>query len=174
MPPRARANVRARVPRGFVISAAALAALTYVQLGLGALVAGLRAGLIYNTWPLMGVSFVPGEAFGSARAMLDDPATAQFDHRMVAYVVFAFAMVQAIAALRAAPTALAQRTALLAGVAALQAGLGIATLLFAVPIPLALAHQATALILFGLAVWHWRTTLIERGAGAARPCLCEE
>src|SRR5271166_3058860 len=123
-------RARARIPRGFVASAAALAALIYVQLGLGALVAGLRAGLIYNTWPLMGVSFVPGEAFGSARAMLDDPAPAQFDHRMMAYVVFMFALAQAFAALRAAPTALAQRAALLAGVAALQAGLGIATLLF--------------------------------------------
>ena len=119
----------ARVPRGFAASAAALAALIYVQLGLGALVAGLRAGLIYNTWPLMGVSFVPGEAFRSPRAMLGDPATVQFDHRMMAYVVVVFALVQTVAALRAAPTALAHRTALLAGVAALQAGLGIATLL---------------------------------------------
>ncbi len=148
-------QARARVPRGFVMSAAALAVLIYVQLGLGALVAGLRAGLIYNTWPLRGVSLVPGEAFGSLRAALDDPATAQFDHRMLAYAVFVFALVQAFAALRAAPRALAQRTMLLTGVTALQAALGIATLLYAVPIPLALAHQATALILFGLAVWHW-------------------
>ncbi len=160
-------HVRARVPRGFVASAAALAVLIYAQLGLGALVAGLRAGLIYNTWPMMGESLVPGEAFPSpwARAMLDDPATAQFDHRMLAYAVFVFALLQMLAALRAAPPALARRTALLAGVAALQAGLGVATLLFAVPIALALAHQATALILFGLAVWHWRVTLMERGGG---------
>ncbi len=87
-------RARARVPRGFVASAAVLAVLIYAQLGLGALVAGLRAGLIYNTWPLMGGSLVPGEAFPSpwARAMLDDPATAQFDHRMLAYAVFVFAL----------------------------------------------------------------------------------
>ena len=56
---------RAPAPRGFVIAAAAFALLAYVQLGLGALVAGLRAELVYNTWPLMGDRFLPGEAFGS-------------------------------------------------------------------------------------------------------------
>ena len=128
------------------------------------MVAGLRAGLIYDTWPLMGSRFLPGEAFGSLRSPLDDPVTAQFDHRMIAYALVAFALVQALAALRSSPFALAQRTALIAGVAALQAGLGVATLVFTVPIALALAHQATALVLLGLAVWHWRATLIERGA----------
>ena len=155
---RARAPRPARLP----LSAAAFAALVCVQLGLGALVAGLRAGLIYDTWPLMGSSFVPGEAFGSPGAMLNDPATAQFDHRMIAYAVLAFALVQALAALRSAPPALQRRAALIASVAALQVGLGVATLVLTVPIPLALAHQATALVLFGLAVWHWRATLMER------------
>jgi len=148
--------------RAFSISAAAFAALVYVQLGLGALVAGLRAGLIYDTWPMMGSSWVPGEAFGSPNSMLDDPATAQFDHRTIAYAVVAFALVQALAALRLAPPALVRRAALLAGVAALQVALGVATLLLTVSIPIALAHQATALVLFGLAVWHWRTTQMER------------
>jgi heme a synthase len=156
-------RTHAAVSRGFVGCAAAFAVLVWLQLGLGALVAGLRAGLIYNSWPLMGAGFVPGEAFGSLRSPLDDPATAQFDHRMIAYAIVAFALVQAPVALRAAPPAFAQRTALIAGVAALQTGLGIATLIFAVPIALALAHQATALILLGLAVWHWRATLMERG-----------
>jgi cytochrome c oxidase assembly protein subunit 15 len=81
---------------------------------------------------------------------------------MIAYALVAFGLVQASVALRAAPPALTQRTALIAGVAALQAGLGVATLIFAVPIALALAHQATALVLLGLAVWHWRATLMER------------
>jgi len=146
----------------FSLSAAGFAALVYVQLGLGALVAGLRAGMIYNTWPLMGSSWIPGEAFGSPRSMLDDPATAQFDHRTIAYAVLLFALVQALAALRSASPALARRAALLAGVAVLQVGLGVATLIFSVPIALALAHQATALALFGLAVRHWRATQMER------------
>jgi cytochrome c oxidase assembly protein subunit 15 len=95
--------------------------------------------------------------------MLDDATTAQFDHRMLGYAVFVFAVLQALAAWRAAPPALARRTVVLAGVATLQAGLGIAALVLAVPTALALAHQGTALILFGLAVWHWRAAQIERG-----------
>ena len=77
----------AAAPRGFPISAWIFAALIFCQLGLGALVAGLRAGLIYNTWPLMGSSLVPGEAFRPTplQAIFGDAATAQFDHRMIAY-----------------------------------------------------------------------------------------
>ena len=156
----------AMAPRGFAISAWIFAALVFCQLGLGALVAGLRAGLIYNTWPLMGSSLVPGEAFrpNPLQAMFGDPATAQFDHRMIAYAVVAFALVQAIVALRAAPGALlASRAMVLAAVALLQVGLGIATLLTFVPIELALPHQALALALFGLAVVHLRVTEIKQG-----------
>ncbi|MBV8105246.1 MAG: COX15/CtaA family protein [Hyphomicrobiales bacterium] len=156
-------RARATVPRGFVASAAVFVLLVWLQLGLGALVAGLRAGLIYDTWPLMGSRFLPAEAFGSLRSPFDDRATAQFDHRTIAYSLVAFALFQTLAALRSAPPALAQRTALIAGVAALQAALGVATLILSVPIPVALAHQATALILLGLALWHWRVTLMERG-----------
>jgi cytochrome c oxidase assembly protein subunit 15 len=153
------------VSRGFARSAAAFVALVFCQLGAGALVAGLRAGLIYNTWPLMGSRLMPGEAFASPRAPLDDAATAQFDHRMIAYALVAFALVQAVAALRAAPgEGLARRSLLLAAVATLQAALGVAALLAAVPIGLALAHQALALVLFGLAVVHLRLTQMERHA----------
>jgi cytochrome c oxidase assembly protein subunit 15 len=151
--------------RGFAISAWIFAALIFCQLGLGALVAGLRAGLIYNTWPLMGSSFVPGEAFqpSALAAIFGDAATAQFDHRMIAYAVVAFAILQAIVALRAAPgSPLPSRAVVLAAVALLQVGLGIATLLALVPIELALAHQALALALFGLAVVHLRATEMEQ------------
>ena len=151
--------------RGFAISAWIFAALVFCQLGLGALVAGLRAGLIYNTWPLMGSSLIPGEAFhpNPLQAIFGDAATAQFDHRMMAYAVVAFAIVQAIAALRlASGSPLASRAVVLAAVALLQVALGIATLLAVVPIELALAHQALALALFGLAAVHLRATEMER------------
>ena len=113
--------------RGFVVSAWVSAALIFCQLGFGALVAGLRAGLIYNTWPLMGSSLVPGEAFhpNPLEAIFGDAATAQFDHRMIGYAVVTFVVIQAIAALRAAPgSPLASRTVVLAAVALLQVGLG--------------------------------------------------
>ena len=143
------------------MSAAIFAALVYCQLGLGALVAGLRAGLIYNTWPMMGSSWIPGEAFQPSwlDAMVNDPATAQFDHRAVAYAVLAFALVQAgVAVWAARGSALARRALILAGAAALQVALGVATLLSLAPIGLALTHQALALILFGLAVAHLHAT----------------
>jgi cytochrome c oxidase assembly protein subunit 15 len=152
-------------PRPFAISAWIFTALVFCQLGLGALVAGLRAGLIYNTWPLMGSSLVPGEAFrpNAPQAILGDAATAQFDHRMMAYALVAFAVVHAIAALRAAPgLPLASRAMVLAAVALLQVAMGIATLLALVPIELALPHQALALALFGLAVVHLRATELEQ------------
>ena len=156
------------IPRGFGALAALFVALVYLQLGLGALVAGLRAGLIYNTWPLMGSNWIPGEAFNAPGAMVDDPATAQFDHRMIAYGVVALALAQSFAAVRGAPGApLARRCLILAGAAALQVALGVATLLFAAPIGLALAHQALALILFGLAAAHLRLTQAEAARTAA-------
>jgi heme a synthase len=157
--------------RGFATSAWIFAALVFCQLGLGALVGGLRAGLIYNTWPLMGSSFVPGEAFrpNPLQAIFGDAATAQFDHRMIAYAIVAFVLVQAIVALRAAPgSPLAARAVVLAAVALLQAALGIATLLAVVPIELALLHQALALALFGLAVVHLRATKMEQGGWITR------
>jgi heme a synthase len=141
----------------------------FCQLGLGALVAGLRAGLIYNTWPLMGSSFIPAEAFKPTwlKAMLGDPATAQFDHRSLAYAILAFALLQAVAALRDAPGApLSSRALVLSATAMLQVALGLATLLSLAPIGLALAHQALALVLFGLAVVHLRATEMEQGRPA--------
>jgi cytochrome c oxidase assembly protein subunit 15 len=157
-----RVRSPADAPAGFRTAAALFTALVFCQLGLGALVAGLRAGLIYNTWPLMDGRWIPSGVFGLApwpRSIVDDVTTAQFDHRMLAYGVLAFALVQGFAAFRVAPgTALSRRASALAGIALGQAALGIATLLWVVPIGLALAHQALALALFGMAVAHLAAT----------------
>jgi cytochrome c oxidase assembly protein subunit 15 len=145
-------------PAGFGLASGGFAALVFAQLGLGALVAGLRAGLVYNSWPLMDGHWIPSGTFGLSpwpRSIVDDVTTAQFDHRIVAYAVVVCSLAQAFFAWRAAPrTALARRAFGLAGLALAQAALGIATLLLLVPIGLALAHQALALILFGLAMAH--------------------
>ncbi len=151
-----------RAPSGFAAAAAAFAALVFVQLGLGALVAGLRAGLVYNTWPLMDGRWIPEGAFALspwAASIIGDVTTAQFDHRMTAYAVVVFACAQAVLAARGAPgSALSRRAVALAGLALAQAALGIATLLWVVPIGLALAHQALAMLLFGMAMAHWGAT----------------
>jgi cytochrome c oxidase assembly protein subunit 15 len=141
-------------------SAIALLVLVLLQLYLGALVAGLRAGLIYNTWPLIDGSFIPD----AARLMHDTPAwrnffentlTVQFNHRMVAYALWLFAVLHAVDVARTLKRGPAMGHALgLAVLITLQAALGILTLLYQVPIGLALAHQAGAILVLALAVVH--------------------
>jgi len=166
----AGAGFRARRPSPvsarFAPASIVFAALVFAQLGLGALVAGLRAGLVYNTWPLMDGRWVPEGAFALSpwpRSIVDDAGTVQFDHRMLAYGIVAFALAQSLVAARAAPgTALARRTLALAGLALVQAALGVANLLLLVPIGLALAHQALAMALFGMAMAHAGAIRAER------------
>ena len=130
--------------------------LVLLQIGLGALVAGLRAGLVYNTWPLMGESFVPPLAELTSQNPLwtnlfENHTTVQFLHRMTAYAMLAFALVQALASGSGPAT---RRAWALAGLVLCQAGLGIATLLLAVPLWTALLHQAFAMLVLGMAVVH--------------------
>ena len=131
-----------------------------LQLGLGALVAGLRAGRVYNTWPLMGDRLVPSasELFFKTplwRNPFENATTAQFDHRVVAYILLIAAIAHAIDCRRSAPGTMADKTSL-ALVAAMvcQASIGIATLIWSVPLGAALAHQAFAMIVLAVAVTH--------------------
>lgn len=148
-----RGKGEGRTPRyalGFI-------ALVYVQMLLGALVAGLHAGLIYNTWPDMNGQFVPEDAFALTplwRNVFENPALAQFDHRMVAYAVAALVVLIYARAIR-----LGKGWAKSSGKAAtilvtIQIFLGILTLLFHVPESLAAVHQVTAALVFAAAVWH--------------------
>ena len=140
------------------VSAIALVVLALTQIYLGALVAGLRAGLLYNTWPLIDGRFVPAarDLFFNVpwwRNLFENPLTAQFDHRMLAYAVLIFALLHAFDATRSAKEASAGALAL-AVVVSLQALLGITTLLLQAPLFLALAHQAMAMIVLTAAVVH--------------------
>ena len=139
--------------------ASLLVALVLVQIGLGALVAGLRAGYAYNTWPLMAGQIVPVNELGTLspwwRNLVDNLAEVQFQHRMTAYLVLALAIAQAVWTARAAPgTSAARRATMVAGLVALQATIGVMTLLFAVPIWAGLLHQAFAMVVLGTAVVH--------------------
>ena len=87
------------------ITSVALLALTFVQLYFGALVAGLRAGRVYNTWPEIDGAFIPSAArllFEEPwwRNLFDNTLTVQFEHRMTAYALFALALLHAIDAVR--------------------------------------------------------------------------
>jgi cytochrome c oxidase assembly protein subunit 15 len=134
-----------------------LVALVYLQMLLGALVAGLHAGLIYNTWPSMDGRIFPEHALFSQPWWINffaNPGLAQFDHRLLAYVVAAAVLAFWIAVRRNnEKRAITSSNALLAIVFA-QVALGIATLLDQAPLALAALHQATAVALFGTALWN--------------------
>lgn len=140
--------------------AAAIACMTIVQIYLGALVAGLDAGLAYNTWPLMDGAVVPADLFVQQPwwiNLFENPKTVQFMHRCGAYLLWAMALWHMVTSLRAAPqTTHARRTVLLFLLICLQALIGILTLVWQVPLGWALAHQGGALVVLGFAVAHWR------------------
>jgi cytochrome c oxidase assembly protein subunit 15 len=137
----------------------ALVALTFVQLYLGALVAGLRAGKIYNTWPAIDGAFIPSPArlFFEVpwwRNLFDNTLTVQFEHRMTAYLLLVLAILHAFDGIRSRAGSAAISGALwLVAAITLQATLGILTLLDQVPIDLALAHQAVAIAVLTLAIF---------------------
>ena len=130
--------------------------LVFSTLIAGAFVAGLRAGYIDNTFPLMEGSFVPpGYAPLTPlwRSWFEDPTTAQFDHRLLAELTWAAVAALWLWSLRHdLPRPARAALHALVTMATLQAGLGISTLLLVVPLPLAVAHQAGALLLLTAAL----------------------
>lgn len=144
-------------PARLRIGALVVVVMVLIQIYLGALVAGLDAGLVFNTWPLIDGSFIPPARhlwfFEPAwRNLFENRLTVQFEHRMMAYAIWLAAMVHANDA-----WTLRRETAgalILAGTVTLQAMLGIITLLEQSPIPLALAHQMAAILVFTIAVVH--------------------
>ncbi len=157
-----------RTGRGF---AALLTFLCLFQIYLGALVAGLNAGLSYNTWPLMDGSLVPGDLFLQQPwwiNLFENPKTVQFVHRLGAYTLFAATLWHMVSIARALPgTPHARRSVLFFVLVSIQAALGITTLLMHVDIHVALAHQGMALIVLGFAVAHWRGFIGEYPAPVA-------
>src|SRR5262252_1737871 len=139
--------VRPIVLRRLRWSACALLVLAIVQIYLGALVAGLRAGLIYNTWPLIDGSFIPSTAnllFDHPlwRNFFENALTVQFDHRMVAYGLCTLALVHAVdARIHGRGEPVAAGAGFVAAALLSQAGIGIMTLIREAPIELALLHQ---------------------------------
>jgi heme a synthase len=155
-----RGAPREPVPGRVRAGAIALLVLVLAQIYLGALVAGLRAGYAYNTWPLIDGALVPD----AARLFFDTPLwrnffenilTVQFDHRLLAYAIFAVALLHAIDVGRAVKAFGVRAGALvLFATVILQIALGIATLLWVVPLPLALLHQAMAMLVLTVAGVH--------------------
>ncbi len=128
-----------------------LTLLVALTMSSGGLVAGLKAGLIYNTFPLMGDALIAPGVYADAswiRAAFEDAITVQFNHRLLAITTFVLIVIYWLRARHAAPdhaTRMALHLMLVMGV--VQVALGISTLLMRVPVQLGAAHQAGALLL---------------------------
>ncbi|MDB5424086.1 MAG: cytochrome c oxidase assembly protein [Phenylobacterium sp.] len=156
---------RQTLPSPWGARALGLLGLIFLQILLGALVAGNDAGLVYNDWPLMAGALVPNDYAGANlwATLAHSQAAVQLHHRLVAYLLTAVALAVGVGAWRS--RYLAQESKLLAvAVAALvvvQALLGIATLMARVPIGLGIAHQLTAaLVLCVATAFAWRVRRI--------------
>jgi cytochrome c oxidase assembly protein subunit 15 len=129
----------------------ALIGLVALTIAAGGFTAGLHAGLTYNTFPLMDGRFVPAgydQLQPFARNWFENVASVQFDHRLLAMTTVGAVLLLWLAGWRASlpyPARVALHT--LVAAAAVQSALGVSTLLLVVPIPLAAAHQAGAVLL---------------------------
>lgn len=137
--------------------AAFLLAFAFLTVLSGALVAGLDAGLIFNTFPLMDGGLWPDEAFRLKPFVLnffEDRATVQFDHRVLAVTTVVLVAVNVVKTLGTAlPDRMKSAAGLLVAAVLVQASLGISTLLLVVPVPLAALHQAGAVLVLTAALW---------------------
>jgi heme a synthase len=155
------------VARRLAPTAMLLLALVVVQIGLGGLVAGLKAGLVYDTWPLIDGALIPaGERLFVLAPVwtnfLDNHLTVQFAHRTMAYVLIIAAIAHAADCAGNGSRAIAASAAALALLLLVQAVLGIMTLIWHVPLLLALAHQAGAIAVLITATVHAHSLLAGR------------
>ncbi len=163
--PPVRRGVRRQVQAATWLLAAAMLA--------GGFTAGIRAGLDYNTFPLMDGRLVPEGYWRLEPAWLnfaENVAAVQFNHRLLATLAGLAALGAALAAWRRLPAGPARRACLGLGVAvALQYALGVATLLLAVPAWLGTLHQANAVLALTAALLALRRLPAAPGAEPARP-----
>jgi cytochrome c oxidase assembly protein subunit 15 len=135
----------------------ALTTLIFIMILSGGFVAGIQAGFAYNTFPLMNGHIIPPELFILEpwyRNFFDNMATVQFDHRLIAWMLAILIPIFWFKS-RKLPLSGSARLActLLMVMLGIQISLGISTLLLVVPLPLAAAHQAGAVLLLTAALW---------------------
>jgi cytochrome c oxidase assembly protein subunit 15 len=138
-----------------------------IQISYGGFTAGLKAGHVSDTWPLMFGKLIPPNLFTSLAAIFETPQTIVFIHRWLAWLGLIFVPVVYYVIKKQNYPADIQRGLLwLTGVVALQIALGVLTILSYVNIVIALVHQANAIVLLGLAVYfiHRFRTLDEQKA----------
>ncbi|WP_138379912.1 COX15/CtaA family protein [Luteithermobacter gelatinilyticus] len=140
-----------------------LVGLIFIQILLGGLVAGLNAGFIYNSWPLMEEALVPEGLFELSPWYInffENLLTVQFDHRIGAYVIFALTTWLWWACRRQ----LGLTAHILMVTVIIQVLLGILTLIYVVPIPLAALHQAGAIVTLSASLYFLHRLKIQEGS----------
>ena len=157
-------------PMRFRVTGSIVLGLIFFQIFLGGLVAGLDAGLASDTWPLMRGALVPDGLLFQQPVWLnffENALTVQFDHRVVGYLLFVAALAHAW---QMRGTAYFRGALSLALLVTVQAVIGVANVLAAVPIWLALLHQFGAILVLGHSVANLRAMLPagEGGAVAAQ------
>jgi heme a synthase len=168
MKPTVEAESVATKTRPFILTTCLLIGATIIY---GALVSGLKAGLIYNTYPLMGGQFIPDEWLDFNPTWLnfiENPTTVQWIHRWIAMItVLAVGHSATKLYLRAEDPSLKRSALLFLGAGFLQLTLGIMTLIHQVPVSLGVLHQGNAIVLLCLGLWVlWQTTT----KSPERPC----
>jgi len=139
--------------------------LLVIQISYGGMTAGLKAGHISNTWPLMFGKLIPPNLFNSWINLFEVPQTIVFVHRWFAWLgIFVVPLVYYLAKKRNYPREILNGLLWLTAAVALQITLGVLTVLSYVNIVIALIHQANALVLFALAVYFiHRLRALDRG-----------
>ena len=138
---------------GLMAWGTALVVVSFVQIVLGALVAGIDAGRAYTDWPLMGGEVVPSGVLALVPAwtnFLENPALVQFNHRVVAYVLLVLGLLSFLRSRRSAFGHVRGAFAAMMAMLALQLVLGVVTVLHGAPLPVAIVHQLGAVALFVL------------------------
>ena len=134
-----------------------LSGLIFLMILSGGLVAGTRAGIPYPTWPLMGDSFIPPGLYSLQPFWLsafEDMLTIQFNHRMFAYLIVGLVCTFAYQALKSdLQGSLKVGIYCFIGLLFLQVSLGISTLIFYIPVPIAAAHQVCAVALLSASLF---------------------
>lgn len=136
-----------------------LVGLIFMQILLGGLVAGLNAGMIYNTWPLMDGQIIPVGLYDLSpwyMNIFENIMTVQFNHRMVAYLICLVGLYVWNVVRKDTHINVRMAGHLLLLVILGQVVLGVLTLIYVVPIPLAVGHQAGALITLSAALFALR------------------
>lgn len=133
-----------------------LVVLILLQIAAGGFVAGLDAGMGYNTWPTMDGQWIPPGLLAMEpqwRNFFENALTVQFSHRLLAYLIMLVAIIHAW-------NTFSMSAMVVAYLATVQIGLGVATVVMRVPFSLGLVHQAGALIVLWVSIWHLHRKLL--------------